>query len=378
MKHILPVFIFIFVLTSLQAQININNTTFPNEGTVLKYFSRNNPTNVLQGPAGENRNWNFNNLSGGQPVVEKYVNVSEGKFNASFPDANILILNSQQTDGEQYGRILNSRIEIVGFGGPNPFFGGEIAIPYKKRPQIRRSPMFYETSAFSEGLFNLTFPASILPDTLLANLPIRPDSLRVTFTSVKNDTIDAWGKIQLKNKEFDVLREKSVIISSNKLEIKIPIIGWFDVSTLFSGGAPGGGPAFGNDTSIVYSYYTNTRKDVLVSISTDNRNQVTSVEYADIDNTINTFDFSANTGNLLYPNPVSERLFFENEQMKPGNYTARLVHMNGSIISESLLIKEENKPFSLDINHLSNGKYFLVLYPEKGVQVFRAGFVVGK
>src|SRR5690606_21318241 len=126
----------------------------------------------------------------------------------SFPDANVVIINSLQADGEQYGKILNSRIELVGFGGENPFFGGQTAIAYSKRPQIRRSPMYYETTGYSEGNFGLAFSTDVLPDTLFSMLQVKPDSLRISISSVSHDTIDGWGTLRLKNKEFDVLREK--------------------------------------------------------------------------------------------------------------------------------------------------------------------------
>lgn len=380
MKSILTLILTLGISLSLFGQISINNSTFPSVGTTLSYYSTSNTNNVSPGPAGENRTWDFSNLTGGQPYTEKYRNVSEGRFKDSFPDANILLLDSRQTDGEQYGRILNSRIEIVGFGGPNPFFGGEIALRYRKRPQVRRSPMFYETTGFSEGDFNLTFPSSILPDTLLNSLPIRPDSLRVSFSTVKTDTTDAWGKIRLLGKEFDVLREKSVIISNNKIEIKIPIIGWFDVSTIFGGmgGNPDGGPNFGADTTIIYNYQTNTRKDVLVSIEVDNDNNVVLVDYADVNNTISTYDYSLSAHNLLYPNPASDKLFLENKQLKAGLYTARIVRMDGSIVSEFSIRKASEEPMFVDVHNLSNGQYSLVLYPEKGWEAVVSNFIISR
>lgn len=380
MKSIFTLVLVTGMSLSMLGQISINNSTFPSVGTQLGYFSTSNTNNVNPGASGANKTWNFNNLTGGQAYVEKYLNVSEGKFKDSFPDANILLLDSRQTDGEQYGRILNSRIELVGFGGPNPFFGGEIAIKYRKRPQVRRSPMFYETTGFSEGAFNLAFPASILPDTLLSSLPIKPDSLRVSFTSVKNDTIDAWGKILLAGKEFDVLREKSVTITSTKIEIKIPFLGWLDVSTILGGmgGNPGGGPSFGADTTTIYNFQTNTRKDILVSMEADNDNNIVLVDYADVNNTISTYDYSLSAHNLLYPNPAYDKVFLENKQLKPGLYTARIVRLDGSIISEFNIQKVTEEPLSLDVSSLSNGQYSLVLYPEKGMEAVVSNFIISR
>ena len=254
----------------LSAQISINNTSFPGVGTELKYFFVGNPNPAInQGSSGANITYDFSLLTGGSRFSEKYQAVAEGKFKDSFPDANVLLINTMQTGGEQYGKVLNSRIEIVGFGGQNPILGGETAIAYKKRPQIRRSPMYYETTGFSEGTFALAFPSTIIPDTLLNSFPIKPDSLRISISSVNYDTIDGWGKLRLKNKEFEVLREKSVVLTSNILEIKI-FGGWLDVSTFIGNNIPGGTgfEGFGKDTTTYYRFYTNTRKDILVTVET--------------------------------------------------------------------------------------------------------------
>lgn len=377
MKNLLSS-LFLITPALIFGQISINNSTFPDAGTVLKYFSRQNSGGISVGTAGENKVWNYNNLTGGQPIVEKYLTPSNGVFKDSFPDANILITNSAQEDGEQYGRILNSRIEIVGFAGENPILGGDIAIKYSKRPQLRRSPMFYETTSYSESSFNLAFSSAVIPDTLLSLFPIKPDSLRITFSSVKSDTIDAWGKLNLLNQSFDVLREKSVLQTTNKLEIKVPFLGWLDVSTLIGNNIPGGGnlPGFGRDTSIIFNYYTNTKKDVLVSITTNNRGQIEQVDYADINNTINTFDYNLNQNNLVYPNPVNDLLIFKNDQLLAGNYTATLLNAEGKVVRTLQISKYDTEVLTFDVQTLPNGAYTLVLTTEKGVQNIRAPFIV--
>ncbi|MFZ1704928.1 MAG: T9SS type A sorting domain-containing protein [Saprospiraceae bacterium] len=374
MKSIYTTLIFILLYLPLVSQISINNSSFPGEGTVLKKFSLTNTTNVNAGPAGENKLWDYNDLNGGTPSIEKYLQKSMGQYASTFADANVLIVNSNDPGDETYARILNSRIEVVGFSGQNPFFGGDLAISYSKRPMLRRAPMFYETSAFSQGSFNLGFSTDILPDSLLASLPIKPDSIRVSTSTIKNDTIDAWGKLKLKNKEFDVLREKSVVFTSNKLEVKLPLIGWLDVSTLLGG--MGGFDGFGNDTTFIYNFFTNTRKDILVSINIDTDNKVFLVEYADIDNTINTFDLSLNSDNLLYPNPVSNIFYFENYSLRSGEYVAKIVDIQGKIIQEQNVHIVEELPLQYDTSALANGNYFLMLNAHLGSQSIRAPFTV--
>ncbi|MBK8548738.1 MAG: hypothetical protein IPL63_15710 [Saprospiraceae bacterium] len=361
------------LINNLHGQISINSSSFPTVGTVLKGFTIDNPSGISQGQKGENKVWNFNNISGGTPFVEKYVNPSEGQYAASFPDANLLVKSNRQEENEIYAKSLSSRIELVGFGGENPVLGGEIALPYTKRPQLRRSPMYYETSSFSEGLFGFSLSADSLPDSLFEGAPFQVDSIRISNKTLQYDTIDAWGKVNLKNKEFDVLREKSTVISSVKVEIKVPILGWLDLETLFGGA---GFPGIGSDTTIVYKYFTNTRKDILVSISTTSDNEVIQVEYADVDNTISTSDFSVNENNRISPNPVHDRFFFKNQSLQAGNYTVKILTIDGKMVNENKRYISKDESLMIETGTLVEGLYFLILYPEKGNQIIRSPFVV--
>lgn len=377
----LGIFTLLLVFSSLvTAQISVNNSSFPGVGAELKYFLVSNPNpNINQGAAGADVTYDFNALSGGTRFSEKYQAVGQGKFKDSFPDANILIINSLQA-GEQYGKVLNSRVEIVGFGGENPILGGETAIAYKKRPQVRRSPMYYETTGFSEGNFALAFSTAIIPDTLLNSFPIKPDSLRISISSVTYDTIDGWGKLMLKNKEFEVLREKSVVFGTNTIEVKLPFVGWLDVSTIIGNNIPGGTgfEGFGKDTTTYYRFYTNTRKDVLVTIETDNRNRVNSIEYADVNATSTQEADVLNATNVVFPNPVNDMVTLRNPVLTPGHYQVSVLDMDGKIIERSIQSISVVGEISSEVSHLKTGMYFLVIDAENMAFTLNAPFVISR
>ena len=61
------------------------------------------------------------------------------------------------------------------------------------------------------------FRIDIIPDTLLAGLPIRPDSLRIRFVTTRQDKVDAFGKIKIPGSgEIDCLRERRYEITGDK------------------------------------------------------------------------------------------------------------------------------------------------------------------
>ena len=359
MKHLYFLIFSVLFSVTLFGQIAITNTTFPKIGDELKFLIADEiPEGFNVGTPGENMTWNFNALTGGTEFNQSFLDKSAGTKQAEFPDANMLI-KSTDDETELYARSMTNRIELVGFAGPNPLFGGELTILYDKRPQIRRAPMYYETTGRSDGEFRVQLSSSVIPDTLLSQLPIRPDSIRISFTSVANDTLDAWGKVLLGGKEYDVLREKSYVISETKVFLKLPFLGWIDLSAFLGGGGlPGGIDGFlGADTTITYNYYTNTLKEVLVSVDTDIEGNIFGITYANT-GTVSTYDEFNGISVRIYPNPASQFVSIlldedtkDDIELTFNDYTGKLLLKN--------VISNGNRNAEINVSALSPGIYVL-------------------
>lgn len=369
-------FICLFSIGYNHAQISVNNTTFPQVGDKLLTYQLNNVSNVNIGLAGENRTYDFNSLTGGNPDVTSFLEKNEGRNAASFPDANVFI-KSGDGENELYARILSSRIELVGFSGENPLFGEEVVIPYNKRPIYRRSPMFYETNSLSEGSFRLDFGSEIIPDTFFAGLPFKPDSIRIQLASVTRDTIDGWGKVLLKGQQFDVLREKAITISDNKLFVKVPILNWVDPIALLGGNLPGGiGNFFGIDTSYTYNYYTNTRKEVLVSIDVNRQNIPQFISYADVEGTISSKDINFNSLVEIFPNPVSDLIKVSLDGLPADDYTFCLYTMDGKLLTKQQKRINGEKQLDISIADFLPGFYLLNIENSKSSTIVSKRIVI--
>lgn len=357
---------FIFALSVIYnagAQIVVNNASFPKVGDQLRTYTTDQVENVRIGDAGENKIYDFNNLSGGQLVVQRWMDKSTGKNQALFPDANVVV-KVDSSEGELYAKILSSRIELVGFTSDEFIFASDLAINYKTRPIFRRSPMFYETNSRSEGSFFIAFSAAIIPDSLLASLPIKPDSIRLTFKEVTVDTIDGWGKVKLQGKTFDVLREKAISISENKLELKLPFLGWIDLSTIFGGG--GGGPVGPlMDTTYLYNYYTNTKKEILVSVSMDAEQNPESVTYADLQTSnLNEVSFSGTFN--VFPNPADQFTKMSATGLTEAEYTLKITGVDGRIWVEYPIKNQETFESHINLQDYPKGIYVATLQNKNG------------
>ncbi|HMR87087.1 MAG TPA: T9SS type A sorting domain-containing protein [Saprospiraceae bacterium] len=355
MKFLNTLFLVLLSVTMASSQITVTNTTFPAIGDTLKYRTTGNPSSPVNvGSTNGPQTWNFNFLnSGGFEFTEIYLNPILGQFEA-FPISNLMILTE---DGqEQYLRTSATKLEAIGFAGENGFLPTNLAIKYTDKPILRVAPLDFITSNNSNGKFNVDISTDILPDSLLGNLPI--DSIRIQFSGTTSGLVDAFGSLLIQNKTFEVLREKSTVTTKTDLFVKIPFLGWQNPANL-GFDIPGGfGEFFGIDTSIVYNFYTNTRKEILVSAEFNAANEFQSVSFADVGGIISSsYDISVNHAMTLYPNPATQFINIETKDWKEGLYFLTITDMSGRVVFFENTKLSENDKKQISTIGLSAGQY---------------------
>ena len=358
MKFLNTFFLFILSVTLVSSQITVTNTTFPAIGDTLKTRITSNPSSPVNvGSTNGPQTWNFNFLnSGGFISNEIYVSPSLGTQSAAFPDANLMILSE---DGqEQYLKVSPTKLEALGFGGENGFLPTNLAIKYTDKPVLRVAPLNFITTNNSSGKFNVDLGTDILPDSLLAGLPFTIDSIRIQFSGATSGLVDAYGTLLIQNKTFEVLREKSTVISKTSLFVKL-FGNWIDPTPFLGGEIPGGfGDFLGSDTTINYNFYTNTRKEILVSVEHNAANEFQSVSFADVGGIISSSnDISLNHSMTLYPNPATQFINIETKDWKEGLYFLTITDMSGRVVFFENTKLAENDKKQISTNGLSTGQY---------------------
>lgn len=359
----------------VSAQITVTNATFPKVGDTLKTAFIDEFTGTLNmGNVGGPQNWDFSALSSGTRQEEVFLNPGGGEFSAAFPDANLRIDNGGQ---ELYMKSSANKIEALGFGGDNPFFDGPLVIKYSKRPVYRAAPLTFISSSTNVSEFRIDLSSSIIPDTLLAGLPIRPDSIRIQFSDNATGLMDAFGSLKMQNKTFDVLREKVQSISETKLFIKI-FGAWIDPLPLIGGNIPGGfGGFLGRDTSVTYNFYTNTIKEVLLSASFSLENDLQSLVVADLGGLVSgLYDIRADESVVLFPNPAYDFLRIKCGENFTGQHLVTICDAQGRYVHAEVaeLIPDADK--IIDVSALSPGSYLLSLHNRSSRNVKTIRFVV--
>jgi len=376
MKNIIIVSIYLFCLFSLSAQTIITNATFPKVGDTLKTVVNSNFSGNLEiGTTGGPKNWDFSTFTSGVKQQEIYLNPVSGNDASAFPDANLMILSNGQ---EIYIKSSATKLEGLGFGGANQFFDAPIVVKYNKIPVLKTAPLEFINSNSTLGEFRIDLSASIIPETLLTNFPLKPDSIRIQFSNSVKGLTDAYGSLKLQGQTFDVLREKVENISQTQLFVKILGI-WIDPIPLLGGNIPGGfGDFLGQDTTITYNFLSNAKKEILVSIDYNTSNELQSVTFADLGGVITSTKQSPDEPFTIYPNPASDILKFKSSDLKEGKYFITISDINGKVVyfEKAMLSQGENK--QINTSFLPDGHYVLSLRNQFNTYFKSAKFIIRK
>jgi Secretion system C-terminal sorting domain len=381
-KSIIYAFFISLTSSAISAQITITNSYFPNAGDSFKIATATSATAQLAKvtPAGGNQTWNFNflrsdrNSTAFSTEVYKAIASDTAAFN-QYPSGELI----RQTDTGQVA-ILNrttTKLELLGFKGVNL---GAINIPgvaFRYNPPIneRHAPLIYNLPTISfVSNFTATVPSSVVPDSILSRLPIRPDSIRINYRISRQDKTDAWGTVIIpgSNSAVSALRERRFEEREFRIEIKVSFFPWVDITTAL-GSTLGEGFRSPKDTVINYYFWSNTSKQPLVVINTNEKDSITSVRYkwqAIVAGLKNTEGVLNDVSMIVFPNPAkaNEATFVEIKNWKSTDYDISIAQSDGKIVSTLRGKTPSNSDFNINIPPLPQGFYVLKITDGKGTK----------
>lgn len=373
MTRILSLLSLCLMTVSAISQITITNATFPAQGEILK-MALTNEANINVGTTNGPQIWDFNSLNSGVLIDEEYLDISEGTDPVSFPSADMVLIVE---GSERYIRSSANRLEIVGVGGENEFIPVELSVNYSKFPVLRRAPINFIDTYSGESEFNVAFSSEILPPELLAVLPVRPDSIRIQFLSNTRGTVDAYGTLKLQNQDFEVLREKTEVISETKAGLKVFGI-WLDAAGFISVLPEAFSGFLGRDTSFTYNFYSNTRKEILVSAEYDINNVFQSATFVNLGNvTSGTSDhFPAHVQTDIFPNPASDNLTIHVPEINDGNYILTISDVSGRYVHFEALTAVNGLWTDVETSSFLPGQYVIQIRGKHNNTVISAPILI--
>lgn len=365
MKHTI-LMITMLAAVAAGAQITVTNATFPVVGDTLRTAIDDMPTGIVAlTPPGGNQQWDFSSLLAGFTREQIIRPAAEGNAAASFPEAEYFI--EIANGGQNYYNATGQRIELVGFSGEDPLGQGFQVVTSFNPPIVERRATL-EFLAINQSNAALLFPFSPddVPGDIFDQLPISPDSLRVRVAINRLDVVDGWGSLTIPGGTYDVLREKRTEYREVRLDAKVPILGWLDVTDLALANLPV--PGLGVDTLVRYYYFNDEEKEPIAIATVNNeQNAVTSVEFK-ANNTSTPVHNAANPrpGVYAYPNPAMVNIRFDFVNLPEGNYKLQFYDLLGKEVLRRQYAIHGDQTEKIDVSSLRPGVYLCSVTNSKG------------
>ncbi|MFN7119307.1 MAG: T9SS type A sorting domain-containing protein [Saprospiraceae bacterium] len=374
MKHFL-LLIFSLLYYSITAQIVLQPMMLPRVGDTLRTAMDNLPTNISLLASGADQRWDFTSLQ--SPFVRQTIVKSpdEGEKRAAFPTANMLIELAE--GAEAYYRYVGGQqntVQLSGLFGKDPLnLGLEVLTRYNPPLVERRAPLRYQDKNRLETAFTLPFSTDELPNAVLDQLPIRPDSLRIRIKIQRDDVVDSWGKVTIPGGIYDVLREKRVEVREVRIDARLGFLPWQDITDLIPNA-----DLVGKDTTVYYYYFSNEAKEPIAVVTTnEDGKRAIRVEYKANDLTTDVQNLKTlKPGVYAFPNPAIVNVRFEFTNLAPGEYKLSIYNILGAEVWKQRYYINGQRIEKVDISNLRKGTYLYSLRDEWGKTIITKRLVV--
>lgn len=362
MKLIILTFLFGSLISfSGIGQITITSDNLPGAGENF-IVSQAVDLQIDYATTGANHQWDFAHLSyinqlsrdhnamSGLPLL---VNFAYGPFastnyratyHAPYTDLPINQLGSilpvQFGDINQYTRKTAQRLTLLGYSASISGQGVPIKSDTIETKYI--FPLNYGDNYISRGYTKLDLSAP----------PLNALGIDAKWvqTRKRSTVVDGWGEVTTPFGTFDVLRVQHKIEETDSVE--------YD------------GFSIGLDIPVMYEYEWLSDEEkipVLKIVTTEifGTETVISIEYRDIDHV--GLESLETAGLLIYPNPVNDELVIS---WKEGQKSARIFHVNGSVVKD---LTFEGAVHKVNTSDLNPGMYYIAI--DTGGDVITKSFV---
>ncbi len=370
MRTLCTLFALFLVLFSLQAQITLTEESFPQEGDTLFLAVDNAPQIALTGPGGP-YDWDYTALQAPFTTEVIYRPASDGNAGDQLPDADLVV--DLPGGSEAYYQIENGELRHIALNGPDPAGLGFDLLMRLDPPLIeRKAPTSFGFSLLQETSIGAAISSDLIPQEILDQLPITPDSLRLRISANRTEFADAYGTVSIPGGTFDVLRIKRFEVREFHVDAYLSFSGWAEITDLV-------GANMDPDSSLTYLFLSNEAKEPIVSIQADPlTEEVQSATFKSIEGSVSTTFVPAGQSLVLaYPNPAIHDVRFEFINLKSGDYRLEMYNLLGvKIMERNYHFKGGNYVDKVDITSLRKGTYLYALIGPDGKTITTKRLIV--
>lgn len=352
------------------AQITVTNATFPVAGDTLHFGFDENPVgfNPATAPGG-NQTWDFAGLVTDNTTTVVYQSANMGTNASDYPGAELV---QPGAAGDSYINITANKMEIMGYAGGDPTgLGVDVLAKFAPAYSERSVPLnFFDINGQTSNL-SIPFSTNLLPDSVLALLPIAPDSLRTRTTIQRLEVVDGWGTCQIPGGSYPVLRLKRTEYTTTNIDAHISSpfpLGWQDISA-FLGGNNNLSQLIGTDTTVTYHFLSNTQKEeIAVATMANDLSSVTRFRFKS--NPVSAVFAVQNPGNaniFASPNPAVDKVQFDCRNLPQDDYSIKIFNILGKEVwKQDYYQMGGDQVISVDLEKFTKGIYLYNLSTKNG------------
>lgn len=356
----------------ITSQITVTSSTFPVIGDRLRYIQAANPNSAISlfTPPGGNQSWNLSGLTASSKFEYNFKTPKEGKFSDLFPGASSISLKG--TD-EYYYKSSNTKFELLGIVS-TAIAGQPIKAVYiNQPPYVERYGVLNFFDIHQQSNSNLlSWAYSEIPAGVI-NLANKIDSIRFRISNQVIETVDAYGNLRLPGSlpqsDFPVLRLKETTYHEQRIDAKVPPLGWIDITDNITGSASPWAILFGVDTVTRHRYISQISKEEIAILTFNSaQNEVKSVVYKNTEASTPTAELaSPKLPSLqIYPNPASASITIHTSQLIHGPHQLKIFTIGGALIHTSKHLISVNGSIKILLRPGMKGEYICKLENEKG------------
>lgn len=292
-----------------------------------------------------------------QDTLSTVTHYSANDAPAAFPMAN------RKVSGPVFSQYLTMSATSwfqVGGAGVDPIgFGIEVQTFLTPGLTELYAPIAFGDSMVQSADSYTGIPLDLVPDSILQELPVVPDSVRVVIGLDRTDVVDAHGTLTLNGEAYMVARMRRTEVYDARVEAKVSILPWVDVTDLLLEFLPEGVEL--KDTIMSQRYIADGVGYPLAAVFLNADSSVQRTEHStDILSAVKEVTLQA-IG--ISPNPARGIITIAFEGDPGETYRATISGSSGQQLKHYRL---QGSQTQLNLAFLPPGNYVLTVYDENG------------
>ena len=340
-----------------KAQITISNSSFPKVGDrIIMHNDTMLSSAVTPGSAGPNQTWNFTSILSGTQDTNTAIALSATPLSASYPGATIAI--NQGSGNTAFMKAGTTDLELLGFSGDLMGTGTPLDIHFNPTQIVAKAGMTFGSTYTNTSGFKISLPGSAVGQPTF-------DSIRMNFTQRTYNNYDAWGTVTTATGTYNCLRNNTINVTKQVIDVKVPFLGW-QLGVNADSSASG-----------TYLFLDNASALEVVGIDVDSFGTVTGARYRELGSVLGVSSLKESPVKMnVFPSPANAASVILTSGLTAGNYRGEIYTVNGQLVHELSLVATNGGMLAMNLHeaNLSAGTYVATIRNAAGEVVVSRKF----